>query len=301
MIASLPGAVWLAFATLAVAMAALWAPGFTRVPGSNRWWLAPFAVALLVSLAADLVDTRGLLAIAALVVACRMGEHAATGSWRGFGLALMLVLSAGLTVHAVPGFANPVVLDAVRLSADSLPYTKSLNLDKGVLGLLLLALFAPARARRAPGAGSAITATWQFAMVTGAVMALTVVVGYARWDPKLPAWWPLWLASMVFLTALPEEALFRHVIQGGLQDWLGGTARSHRTAAGVSAALFGLAHVAGGWTYVLLATVAGLGYAAVYMRTGSVLAAIAAHTALNALHVVLFSYPALDRTITTPR
>lgn len=247
------------------------------------------------------MDTRGLLAIAALVVACRLGEHAAPGPWQGISLAPMLVLSAGLTVHAVPGFANPVVLDAVRLSADSLPYTKYLNVDKGVLGLLLLALFAPARARRAPGAGSAITASWQFAIVTGAVMALTVAVGYARWDPKLPEWWPLWLASMVVLTALPEEALFRHVIQGSLTAWLGETARARATAAIASAVLFGLAHVAGGATYVVLATIAGLGYAVVYAGTGSVLAAIAAHTGLNLLHLLLFGYPALDAAIAMPR
>jgi len=300
-IASLPGAVWLAFATLAAAMAALWAPWFTRVPGSSRWWLAPFAVALLAARAADLVDTRGLLAIAALVAACRLGEHAATGPWQGFGVALMLVLSAGLLLHAVPGFANPVVLDDVRVSADSLPYTKYLNLDKGVLGLVLLALYAPARARRATSAGSAITAAWQFAIVAAAVRALTMAVGYARWDPKLPEWWPLWLASMLFLTALPEEALFRHVIQGGLTAWLGETARARATATIASAVLFGLAHVGGGATYVVLATIAGLGYAVVYAGTGSVLAAIAAHTGLNLLHLLLFSYPALDPASAMPR
>lgn len=301
MIASLPGEVWLAFASLAVAMAGLWAPWFTRVPASDRWWLAPFAVALLAARAADLVDTRGLLAIAALVAACRMGEHAAPGPWQGFGLALMLVLSAGLLVHAVPGFANPVALDGVRMSADSLPYTKYLNLDKGVLGLLLLALHAPARARRLPTAGAAAAALWQFAIVTGAVMTLTVAVGYARWDPKLPEWWPLWLASMVFLTALPEEALFRHVIQGGMHSWLGGGSRRRWTAAVGSAALFGLAHAGGGALYVVLATIAGLGYAVVYAGTGSVLAAIAAHTGLNLLHLLLFSYPALDPANAMPR
>lgn len=43
-----------------------------------------------------------------------------------------------------------------------------------------------------------------------------------------------------------------------------------------------------------LATVAGFGYALVYARTGAILAAVAAHTGLNLLHFLLFSYPALD-------
>lgn len=295
-IASLPPVAVVTFAALATAMAALWAPRLVAARSADRWWIAPFALALSAAVAGDLVDTGGLLAVAAVVATCRLGEHLQDGALRGFALAAMLALGAGLLVHAVPGFANPIVIDGVRLSADSLPYTKYLNLDKGVLGLLLLALHAPARARRAAPSGSWLGAAAPFAVVTVAVMALTVAVGYARWDPKLPSWWPLWLGSMVFLTALPEEALFRHVVQGGLQAWLGDTSRARVTASAASAALFGLAHIAGGWIYVLLATVAGLGYSLVYARTGSVLAAIAAHTGLNLLHFLLFSYPALSPT-----
>lgn len=293
-IGSLPPAAVVTFGALAMAMAALWAPRLVAARSADRWWIAPFALALSAAVAGDLVDTRGLLAVAAVVATCRLGEHLQDGALRGFALAAMLALGAGLLVHAVPGFANPIVIDGVRLSADSLPYTKYLNLDKGVLGLLLLGLHAPARARRAAPSGSWLGAAAPFAVVTVAVMALTVAVGYARWDPKLPSWWPLWLGSMVFLTALPEEALFRHVVQGGLQSWLGDTSRARTAALAASAGLFGLAHLGGGWTYVLLATLAGLGYAAVYARTGSVLAAIAAHTGLNLLHFLLFSYPALS-------
>jgi membrane protease YdiL (CAAX protease family) len=106
-----------------------------------------------------------------------------------------------------------------------------------------------------PGRGTA----WRFAPVPRGD-GPTVIAGFARWDPKLPAWWPLWTWSMVFLTALPEEALFRHVIQGGLQDWLGGTSRTWWIPMVVAGVLFGLAHLAGGWTSVALATLAGIGY-----------------------------------------
>ena len=114
-------------------------------------------------------------------------------------------------------------------------------------------------------------------------------------DRKLPAWWPAWLASMLFFTALPEEAVFRHVVQGGLHTWLGPTQQARWTAVVAAAALFGLSHVAGGWVYVALATVAGVGYGLVYAITGSIVAAILAHTALNTLHLLFFSYPALAR------
>jgi uncharacterized protein len=293
-LASLPAAVWFAFAMLAVAMLALWAPRFVRARTSASWWIAPFAMSLAVAVAAGVVDTRGLLALVALIAACRVGEHASDGALRGFALAVVLAVSAGLLAHAAPGFANPIVLDGIRLSADSQPYTKYLNFDKGVLGLLLLGLHAPSRTRRVAPAGSGAATWWAFAIVAAMVMGLTLATGYARWDPKLPPWWPLWLGSMVFLTALPEEALFRHVVQGGLHGWLGDTSRMRVTATLSSGAIFGLAHAAGGWTYVGLSTVAGIGYALVYARTGSILAAVAAHTGLNLLHFVLFSYPAID-------
>ena len=124
-------------------------------------------------------------------------------------------------------------------------------------------------------------------------MAATVAAGFVRWDPKLPAWWALWTWSMVFLTALPEEAVFRHLMQGGLQDWLGGTSRARWTAMVVGGVIFGLVHVAGGWTYVALATLAGIGYGWIYAASGSIAASILAHTGLNLIHLLFFSYPAL--------
>jgi hypothetical protein len=61
----------------------------------------------------------------------------------------------------------------------------------------------------------------------------------------------------------------------------------------VSAASFGLAHAAGGWQYVLLAAVAGCGYALVYHRTTRLEMAILCHFTVNAVHFLLFTYPAL--------
>lgn len=283
------------FGALAVAMLALWAPRVTAQPLARSWWVWPFAVSLLLAQGLDLVDTPALIAMFALVTACRAGHMAPDGPLKGFALAVMLALSAAILLHAVPGFNNPKVLDGVRLSADAAPYTKFLNFDKGVLGLFLLGLYGPERTWRRAPAGAWRMAAPRFALMTVAVIAATLAAGYAHWDPKLPAWWPLWLGSMVFLTALPEEAVFRHVVQAGLATWLGPTERARWTALVAAAALFGLAHIGGGWVDVGLATLAGLGYGLVYAITGSIAAAIAAHTALNLLHFLFFTYPALAR------
>ena len=210
------------FAMLVVAMLALWAPRFSAAPRVALWWVLPFAGALMLALAAGLVDVRGLATVVVMAAACRLVHHAPSPALRGVALAVVLAISAGLLAHLIPGFANPLVLDAVQLSGDSLPYTKYLNFDKGVAGLFLLGLVAPQRtARRSSVPVAPLLA--RFALVAAVVLAATVATGFARWDPKLPAWWMLWTWSMVFLTALPEEAVFRHLVQGGLQDWLGGT------------------------------------------------------------------------------
>lgn len=283
------------FAALAAAIALVWAPLVSASRWARLFWLVPFSV-LLVLVPNTLVTTRGLAAVFALTMACRYGEEAPEGALRGFALAVMLAVSAALLAHAAPGFSNPRVLDGVRLSADAAPYTKYLNLDKGIAGLLLVAMHVQLRAIRLPFPGTRLRALGGFAVTAVVVMTLTVAAGYARWDPKLPDWGPVWLFSMVFLTAQPEEALFRHVVQGGLHTWLGPEARrgAHWMPVAASGLLFGLSHLAGGWTYVVLATAAGLGYGWIYAVTGSLLAAVLAHTALNTLHLLFFTYPALQ-------
>lgn len=283
-----------ALVALTAALVALWAPRAFGPSRTIEWWVLPFVVALGAAVGGGLIDTRGLLGLFALGTACRASHHAPDGALRGFAHAVMLLMCAGILLHVLPGFANPRVLDGVQLSADSVPYTKYLNIDKGLLGLFLLGLYAPARAGGSDPLRLGRRFVVGFAILAVVVMTLTVLAGYARWDPKLPAWWPTWLWSMAFLTALPEEAVFRHVIQGGLQNWLGGAGRERLLAAAVAGVLFGLAHLGGGWTYVALASVAGIGYGWIYAATGSIAAAILAHTGLNLLHLLFFSYPALQ-------
>ena len=61
--------------------------------------------------------------------------------------------------------------------------------------------------------------------------------------------------------------------------------------------LFGVAHLAGGWGYVVLAALAGFGYGWIYASTGSIAAAIATHAGLNTLQFLLFTYPALAASV----
>jgi membrane protease YdiL (CAAX protease family) len=291
--AALPPPAAAAFSLLVIAIAASWAPRVSRAPSARHLWASWFAAAVLMGLAAGVIDLRGVGWLVLFGAVCHAAGHGASWRLRAAAHVPLMALATGLLVHALPGFDNPRVLDEVRLSADSVPYTRYVNFDKGAMAVLLLALYVGRGVPRddAPGPLRASIAAWLIA--TLAVTAFSLALGYVRWDPKLPDWWPMWLLAMIWLTALPEEALFRGVVQARLRDLAGDSAAGRALAVAGAAAVFGLAHAGGGWTYVLLAAIAGLGYGAIYAMTGSVWASAAGHTALNLVHLLFFSYPAL--------
>jgi membrane protease YdiL (CAAX protease family) len=291
-----------AFAAVTLALMAQWLP---HHPGrQSRWligWLAPLTVSLVAASMAGIVSSAGLTALATLALACGVAARHPGGGVRVAAHAVMLAVAAGLFLHVMPGFDNPRVIHEVVLTAGAQPYTKYLNFDKAVAALLLC-MYARSLATRGPSAGDLSEAgsvrlvarfAWRFGIMVAAVMALSLVLGYVRWEPKQPAWWPMWLWSMVFFTALPEEVLFRGLLQTWITNSLGGTTRAAWLGAIVAGGAFGLAHVAGGPLYVGLATAAGIGYGWICLATRSIGAAIAAHAGLNAVHFFLFTYPAL--------
>jgi membrane protease YdiL (CAAX protease family) len=285
----------LTFALLAAAMIALWLPWPQGAVGRPWFWLAVAAV--VAARATGVVQPVGFAGIAlwvAVVAAwVRLGRAGQNPRWHWPLAAAVLAVAAALMLHRLPGFANPRVIDAVRFTPDVVPFTLYLNFDKTLIGLLLFALVLPhvtsGREWRAVLAATLPRA----ALVLGVVLTASLALGYVRWAPKWPAETPLFLGVNLLFTCTAEEALFRGLIQRELRRLWSGRRGGAWAALGVAAILFGLAHVAGGWTYVALATVAGAGYGWIYERTQRVEAGVLAHFALNAAHFLLFTYPAL--------
>lgn len=278
----------IAFALLTCALAALWLPRWSPHPRLARAWTIPFALAVVAALAARVMDVRGVLVLLALAVACRAANRAVAPRLRLLAHVLLFLVIGAVMLHAAPGFTNPLLIDREVVSPGGVRYTHYLNFDKGLAGLLLLGVYDPALTAGDEGAAHGPAILWRFACLAAAVAALSLAVGYVRLDPKLPSWFPAWAWSMVCFTALPEEALFRGVLQTRLAERV-----DRGVALVIAALLFGSAHVAGGWPYVVVASVAGAGYGWIFARTRSIGAAIAAHAGLNAIHLLLFSYPAL--------
>ncbi len=91
-------------------------------------------------------------------------------------------------------------------------------------------------------------------------------------------------AGVIFAgTALPEEILFRSLIQNLLMLRLGATPRTLLAAS----IIFGAAHLDNGpqplpnWRYMILATIAGVAYGRVFQKSSSVVSSALLHTMVD--------------------
>jgi membrane protease YdiL (CAAX protease family) len=122
---------------------------------------------------------------------------------------------------------------------------------------------------------------------------MSYCAGFVVLDPKLPAITPLWLLSNLLVTCVAEEAFFRGFLQRQLQHKLQGYSWGAVVSLSVVSLLFGVAHLSGGFSYAMIAAVAGLFYGYVYQKSGAIETSIALHFLVNAGHFILLSYPRL--------
>jgi membrane protease YdiL (CAAX protease family) len=97
--------------------------------------------------------------------------------------------------------------------------------------------------------------------------------------------------GLIFVgTALPEEILFRSLIQNWLMQRYGFTSRMLL----VSAFIFGCAHLDNGpqplpnWRYMILATIAGIAYGKAFQKSSSVFSSVTCHALVDATKHIVF-------------
>lgn len=285
------------FTLLTLAIISVWADAPGRpIACRHAWWLG-LTAATLAGLATGIVDWLGVIALAAFAAVAWRYRHGSRSPVTRAALAVGLVgMAGGLMTHLLPGFHNPRVIDALRLTPDALPYRLHLNFDKTAAGLLLLALLHPRIHRLADVWCMLRRALPVLALTCAVLIGGALAAGYVRFAPKCPPEAPLFLWANLCLTCLAEEALFRGFIQAELTRAWASVRHGTWLALAVSAVLFGVAHAAGGPTYVALSTLAGVGYGLAYQRSGGrIEASILTHFAVNAAHFLGFTYPALQR------
>lgn len=280
----------LTFVLLGVAFVAVWGAAATSWRATALWQLLLLG-ACLAALYEGLMTWQGVPLVAALWLTARQYERARDRRARLAWGTVAVAAAAALATHRMPGFGAHTIAENIRLSASSAPMTLQASFDKGFAGVVLLAQFCR-RSRTLAEWGRAIGVGLLIGTATaGVVIGLAIAAGAVRFDPKLPALMPAWMAANLFLTCIFEESLFRGVLQDRLTRWLGQRPRWSWAPLAVASVLFGLAHAGGGPVLIVVAALAGVGYGLAYAVTGRVESAVIAHFTLNSLHFIGFTYP----------
>ena len=206
---------------------------------------------------------------------------------------LVLIFVSGLFfLHRIPGINNQLVIDNIQLAADSIPYRMYYNFDKPLFAVFYLLFFGNCvRLHELPRRLGVQLGT--LLPLIGLGLGLAFWTHFVRFNPKLPPQTFTWILGNLFLTCIAEEVFFRMYLQTYIVKWLEKLGALPIIGILVTSLLFGAAHFAGGWTYMGLAALAGLGYGIAYRTSQKIEDAIFCHFLFNAVHFFLFSYPAL--------
>jgi membrane protease YdiL (CAAX protease family) len=124
-----------------------------------------------------------------------------------------------------------------------------------------------------------------FAVLLAALIPLGLVLHFLDMPHASRVSSPLMRIALIFAgTALPEEILFRALIQNWLMQRFG----SSNWTILIAALIFGCAHLDNApgplpnWRYAILASIAGGVFGKVFQKSSSVMASALAHTAVNA-------------------
>jgi membrane protease YdiL (CAAX protease family) len=138
----------------------------------------------------------------------------------------------------------------------------------------------------------------RFALIALAGIAIVAIplghsIGFIRygWRDVQPLAWSLMALNIYLVVALPEEFLFRGLLQNLFEKrWRGERGRLGSLL--VASVIFGFAHINNppvpNYRYVLLAALAGIAYGWVWMRTRKATASAVTHAAADWFWVVAF-------------
>ena len=278
--------VLVSYLLLAISLLCTWLPQHPR-----RWMIITALMALCTASLCDTILTTG---VATLLVLLGLAILSVKFSrYRQILLiSIFSLLAIALSLHVLPGFNNLAVIEHQQLKPDSAFFSLWLNFDKPWIAWIILFVFKPALLRNLNQWRTALVKAWLPLLTTLTLtMLLAANVGLIHWLPAVPPYAMTFLAINLIFTCVAEECFFRIVVQNQLYERLRHLRHGEVPAIVTTGCLFGLTHAGGGGSYIAVATVAGVGYAWVYQRSGSLEMAILAHWLLNTLHFIGFTYP----------
>jgi membrane protease YdiL (CAAX protease family) len=206
--------------------------------------------------------------------------------------ALVILSCIALAAHLLPGFNNLQVLNNVEKSINSMPFSLYLNFDKPMILFILLMLYPTVLLNKKGITLFKIENQRRLSAVVLAsfiiIFSLASLLSLITVEPNLPSWWWMFALNNLLLTCVVEEVFFRGFIQQKLTSLF-----NPIIGLIIASLFFGVAHFSGGFSYVVVATLAGFIYGLVYLQTGKLWHAILIHFCLNMVHLTLFTYPML--------
>lgn len=280
----------LCYSVLYLAVACLWLPA--SIWGQPLWLILAASAGFIALISGQLTPLG--LGLAALYLFIAYLFSRTTGAKKKWLTLLLAALSLLLGAHLLPGFHNLQALNAVLVSADGLPFTMYLNLDKTLVALGLLGWCVPRLSRRQEWRQLLQVLLSRSLLFLLLIFILALASGKVHWDPKLPSYTLLWMLTNLLFVCTAEEAFFRGFLQQQLALLWKNRPLQQELPLALASLVYGLSHFAGGPLYVAFVTLAGLGYGWVYQKTGCIEASILLHFALNASHFLFFTYPSLS-------
>jgi len=190
------------------------------------------------------------------------------------------------------GFHN-IKLNTIQFSENGIPQTSYFNFDKILSSLILLYFYE----NKLSFSSELFKKTFLLTFVSIVVcVSIALLLRFVTFDFKIHETILTWSLRNFFAVALCEEILFRGVLQEMLASSFSSFFNSkwaNFIGLLLSSILFGLFHYKSGFLMIGFATIAGIFYGLVYIKTNHIFYSTLAHFSLNWVHFVFFTYPCL--------
>jgi len=209
-------------------------------------------------------------------------ERASPGTWQDF----LLLSGVWVAVKFGPSHKIWPYPDAKLAYA----FTVLLAVNVALAAFLLMRRFGGVGYSIGWGQKWGFYITASFCIFACVAVPLGYVLHFIAFAPQWHAWKsvPFTTVAILFLTAWPEELLFR----GLLQNMLARASQSDLAAWWTASVLFGFSHITNlgfpNWRYAILASIAGLFYGWTWRKTGSIFASAIVHGLVDVTWHFLF-------------
>ncbi len=203
----------LSYGFLYLSVLLLWMPGCRKYPA----WGLVLLISIILGLISHQLDIIAIIPIILLALTAYYSQAERTHIFmRVISGIFVIILSIGLAGHQLPGFHNLNVLDHVYISNNAIPFTLYLNFDKTVVGIFILGFGCPLISSKKEWLQLFKQIALKAPIVLLVVIVAAFILGFVRFDPKIPDSIFIWAVTNLLFVCMAEEAFFRGFIQKNL-------------------------------------------------------------------------------------